>query len=233
LVAAITSVVLHFVDRGVAAAEDVIAARQPPISFTVSSNADLAAKACQSEMIKAGPERVVFDPRREGDHPDPHAWGKQYGGVDVGSTHLRLVIAGTSDQTVVLDNLSIKDTASDQVAEDPVYGIYEGCGGLVEARGYSSSLDAKHPRVTPNEGSPPFAFKVNPSDPEVIDFSAYSEKGMHAWHLVLDWSTGTDKGQVTIDDAGRDFVTVGDLSTLENPAYMWSWESNNWTTPYG
>ena len=232
-VAAVTSVVLKGVDAGVSTVTEKVREKvnpspspTPPLAVQVQTDGKLASRACQGEYIDAKPESVLYDPSRDGQQPDPHIWGKRFGGVDAGTTVFRVTVQGTGDEAVVLNGLTVNDKSAPLTRRVPVYAFYEGCGGQIDERGFEVNLDERPATVKPNLGSPDFPLKVTQSDPEVLVVTAYTDSGGHSWTMDLDWTSGARRGQVTIDDAGTSFQTIAER--FDGPQYFWDWAKRQW-----
>lgn len=156
---------------------------------------------------------------------EARGWVTALGGVAAGEQMVALTVQGTGEATVVLDALHVRVvTKSAPLAwNDFAMGI--GCGGGVETKSFAVDLDAGSPAVAAKAGQRDFPYKVSESDPEVFYVFADSKAHDVSWYLELDWSSGTKKGTVRIDDNGKPFRTSGNVG---RPAYAYPLGDSEW-----
>ncbi|WP_326721464.1 helix-turn-helix domain-containing protein [Streptomyces sp. NBC_00243] len=156
---------------------------------------------------------------------EARGWVTALGGVAAGEQMVALTVQGTGEATVVLDALHVRVvTKSAPLAwNDFAMGI--GCGGGVETKSFAVDLDAGSPAVAANAGQRDFPYSVSESDPEVFYVFADSKAHDVSWYLELDWSSGTKKGTVRVDDNGKPFRTSGNVG---RPAYAYPLGDSEW-----
>ena len=105
------------------------------------------------------------------------------------------------------------------------YSMGVGCGGGVETKSFDIDLDRGSPTVTVKNGQRDFPYKVSESDPEVFYVIAHTTAHDVRWDLTLDWSSGTRRGTVRIDDNGTPFRTSADKN---RPGYDYPLGGSEW-----
>ncbi|MCX5559687.1 helix-turn-helix transcriptional regulator [Streptomyces sp. NBC_00038] len=175
----------------------------------------------QHYLVNRKAERVPPPPSES----EARGWVTALGGVAAGEQMVALTVQGTGEATVVLDALHVRVvTKSAPLAwNDFAMGI--GCGGGVETKSFVVDLDAGSPAVAAKAGQRDFPYKVSESDPEVFYVFADSKAHDVSWYLELDWSSGTEKGTVRIDDNGNPFRTSGNVG---RPAYAYPLGDSEW-----
>ncbi|MFI8092319.1 helix-turn-helix domain-containing protein [Streptomyces sp. NPDC086080] len=180
---------------------------------------------CSQRYLVNRPASAVKPPPAQ---PDATAWVSSFGAVSSGEQQLRLTVQGTGDETVVLEELSVRVAGkrsplawNDFAMGHP--GV--GCGGNVPTRTFSVALDAARPMVTPEAGQRDFPFSVSESDPEVYYINADASAYDVSWYLELKWSSGSRSGTLTVDDKGRPFRTSGNNG---RPAYEFPLGGEEW-----
>lgn len=175
----------------------------------------------QHYLVNRKAERVPPPPSES----EARGWVTALGGVAAGEQMVALTVQGTGEATVVLDALHVRVvTKSAPLAwNDFAMGI--GCGGGVETKSFVVDLDAGSPAVAAKAGQRDFPYKVSESDPEVFYVFADSKAHDVSWYLELDWSSGTKKGTLRIDDNGNPFRTSGNVG---RPAYAYPLGDSEW-----
>ncbi|MFI1131828.1 helix-turn-helix domain-containing protein [Streptomyces althioticus] len=156
------------------------------------------------------------------------AWVAAHGAVSSGQQYLRLTVQGTGPETVVVDGLTVRVAGKRAPLAWNDYAMAYpgvGCGGGVQTRAFSVSLDSARPSLTPEAGNEDFPFKVSESDPEVYYITASVSAYDVDWYLELKWSSGDRSGTLTVDDGGRPFRTSGNKG---RPAYEFPIGGDGW-----
>ncbi|WP_240661200.1 MULTISPECIES: helix-turn-helix transcriptional regulator [unclassified Streptomyces] len=180
---------------------------------------------CFQRYLVNRPASEVKPPPVQQDAP---AWVSAFGAVSSGEQYVKLTVQGTSDRTVVVEDLTVRVAGkrsplawNDFVMGHP--GV--GCGAGVPTRSFTVALDAARPDVTPQAGHDDFPFSVSQSDPEVYYITADASAYDVSWYLELKWSSGSRSGTLTVDDKGRPFRTSGNNG---RPAYEFPLGGEKW-----
>ncbi|MFD9328558.1 helix-turn-helix domain-containing protein [Streptomyces sp. NPDC060065] len=210
----------------------------PTVSASVSGGAAGVVNGATAPAVATNPykwdgpcsQHYLVNQKAEYVPPPPseseaRGWVTALGGVAAGEQMVALTVQGTGEATVVLDALHVRVvTKSAPLAwNDFAMGI--GCGGGVETKSFAVDLDAGSPAVAAKAGQRDFPYKVSESDPEVFYVFADSKAHDVSWYLELDWSSGTKKGTVRIDDNGKPFRTSGNVG---RPAYAYPLGDSEW-----
>ncbi|WP_328495711.1 helix-turn-helix domain-containing protein [Streptomyces sp. NBC_00414] len=157
--------------------------------------------------------------------PDARGWVTALGGVAAGQQMLALTVQGTGKATVVLEDLHVRvvEKSAPLAWNDFEMGV--GCGGGVQTTSFGVNLDAGRPGTSPRAGQRDFPYKVSESDPEVFYIFADARTHNVSWYLELEWSSGTKKGTVRVDDNGNPFRTSGNVG---RPAYNYPLGDSAW-----
>ncbi|MFE1512423.1 helix-turn-helix domain-containing protein [Streptomyces sp. NPDC058726] len=180
---------------------------------------------CSQRYLIDRPAGRVGPPPTEQDAP---AWAGAAGAVASGKQYLRLTVQGTSAETVVVEDLTVRIAGKrTPLAWNDFAMGYPGvgCGGGVPTRAFTVALDAARPALTPESGHRDFPFKVSESDPEVYYITADASAYDVDWYLELKWSSGSRGGTLTVDDKGRPFRTSGNNG---RPAYEFPLGGEGW-----
>ncbi|MEU2897210.1 helix-turn-helix domain-containing protein [Streptomyces sp. NPDC001273] len=180
---------------------------------------------CSQRYLIDRPAGRVGPPPTEQDAP---AWAGAAGAVPSGKQYLRLTVQGTSAETVVVEDLTVRIAGKrTPLAWNDFAMGYPGvgCGGGVPTRAFTVALDAARPALTPESGHRDFPFKVSESDPEVYYITADASAYDVDWYLELKWSSGSRGGTLTVDDKGRPFRTSGNNG---RPAYEFPLGGEGW-----
>lgn len=210
----------------------------PTVSASVSGGAAEVVAGATAPAVATNPykwdgpcsQHYLVNQKAEYVPPPPseseaRGWVTALGGVAAGEQMVALTVQGTGEATVVLDALHVRVvTKSAPLAwNDFAMGI--GCGGGVETKSFAVDLDAGSPAVAAKAGQRDFPYKVSESDPEVFYVFADSKAHDVSWYLELDWSSGTKKGTLRIDDNGKPFRTSGNVG---RPAYAYPLGDSEW-----
>lgn len=161
---------------------------------------------------------------------DAPRWAAVYGAVSSGEQRVALTVQGTGADTVVLEALHVNvDTKAAPLAWND-YAMGVGCGGGVGTKTFAVDLDKGSPTVTVRNGQRDFPYKVSESDPEVFYVTARTKAHDVRWNLTLDWSSGSRRGTVRIDDNGTPFRTSADVG---RPGYDYPLGGSDWITRMG
>ncbi|MDQ0788458.1 helix-turn-helix transcriptional regulator [Streptomyces sp. B3I8] len=157
----------------------------------------------QSFLVDRRPENVPPPPVQQ----NVVGWITPFDGVAADSQMVSLTIQGTGHETVVLRELHVRVVSSNPPLGWSKYAMGIGCGGGVDTKSFDVSLDQGNPLAMPIGGQRNFPYRVSESDPEVFFVNAHTSGHDVRWYLELDWSSGTRKGTLRIDDHGRPFRT--------------------------
>lgn len=142
-----------------------------------------------------------------GDEPIPYSPRKPPTGAVLGSGgEITVTVQGLTSRSAVLQSMTV-----DVVRRSPaVAGVYLplGCQGEVPPRRSRLDLDAPAPLITPEPGSVSFPYKVNDVEPEQFVITPEVTTGDIEWRLLLKWTSGTDQGELVVDDSGKPFRTT-------------------------
>ncbi|MFC7263003.1 helix-turn-helix domain-containing protein [Streptomyces lutosisoli] len=175
----------------------------------------------QHFLVNSEPEQVG-PPASEQDAP---RWAAAYGAVSSREQRIALTVQGTGKETVVLEALHVRVLTKGAPLAWNDYSMGVGCGGGVGTKSFDIGLDNGSPTVTVKNGQRDFPYKVSESDPEVFYVNAHTEAHDVRWDLTLDWSSGSRRGTVHIDDNGTPFRTSADA---DRPGYDYPLGGGEW-----
>lgn len=124
-------------------------------------------------------------------------WGRDAGGVDGGSTAVRLVLRGTTPERVTIQKISATVTKKEQPAEGLV--VISEKGGVVTPRHMSVDLESGSSTWFDEQGKPtgPATLWINNQEEEVVDVVGYTESYSPAeygcdcrWTIEITYSNG-------------------------------------------
>jgi hypothetical protein len=149
------------------------------------------------------------------------------GPVDVGVNELEVVLAGRSDQPVVITRARVEVVAQTAIGSG-VHVTYagQGCGGPEEELLLQIRLDGAAPAIKASgrdasgkfaELPPPWSVTVSDTKPVTMHVQALAFEHDVQWRLVLDYSASGRTGTMRIDDSGKPFRVTG--ITAANPRY--------------
>nr|WP_037802225.1 helix-turn-helix transcriptional regulator [Streptomyces sp. NRRL F-5135] len=175
----------------------------------------------QHFLVDSEPEQVG-PPASEQDAP---RWAAALGAVSSGEQRVALTLQGTGADTVVLEALHVRVVAKGAPLAWNDYSMGVGCGGGVETRSFDIDLDNGSPTVAVKNGQRDFPYKVSESDPEVFYVTARTKAHDVRWDLTLDWSSGSRRGTLHIDNNGTPFRTSGNVG---RPGYDYPLGGSDW-----
>ncbi|MGC9538286.1 helix-turn-helix domain-containing protein [Streptomyces sp. UG1] len=175
----------------------------------------------QHFLVDSEPEQVG-PPANEDTAP---RWAAAYGAVSSGAQRIVLTVQGTGEDTVVLKDLHIRVLTKGAPLAWNDYAMGVGCGGGVETRSFDIDLDKGSPTVTVKNGQRDFPYQVSESDPEVFYVTAHTKAHDVRWDLTLDWSSGSRRGTIHIDNNGTPFRTSADAG---RPGYDYPLGGSEW-----
>ncbi|GAA2502943.1 helix-turn-helix transcriptional regulator [Streptomyces longisporus] len=152
-------------------------------------------------------------------------WAAAYGAVSSGEQEVALTVQGTGAETVVLEALHVRILSKGAPLAWNDYSMGVGCGGGVDTKSFDVDLDNGSPTVTVKGGQRDFPYKVSESDPEVFYVVAHTKAHDVRWDLTLDWSSGSRRGTVHIDNSGTAFRTSADAG---RPGYDYPLGGSEW-----
>nr|WP_128379726.1 helix-turn-helix transcriptional regulator [Streptomyces cavernae] len=180
----------------------------------------------QHFLVNSEPEQVG-PPANEQDAP---RWAAAYGAVSSGTQEIALTVQGTGEETVVLEALHIRVLTKGAPLAWNDYAMGVGCGGGVETKSFDIDLDNGSPTVTVKGGQRDFPYKVSESDPEVFYVTARTKANDVRWDLTLDWSSGSRRGTIRIDNDGTPFRTSANVN---RPGYDYPLGGSEWIERIG
>ncbi|WP_371555900.1 helix-turn-helix domain-containing protein [Streptomyces longwoodensis] len=180
-------------DRGTAA-----------VPLTVGTRPYVYDSPCSQHFLVDSEPEQVGPPAGE---QDAVRWAAAYGAVSSDEQEIALTVQGTGEDTVVLEALHVRVLSKGAPLAWNDYSMGVGCGGGVGTKVFDIDLDDGSPTVGVRNGQRPFPYKVSESDPEVFYVTARTAAHDVRWDLTLDWSSGSRRGTVHIDDSGSPFRT--------------------------
>ncbi|WP_234543212.1 helix-turn-helix domain-containing protein [Streptomyces shenzhenensis] len=176
----------------------------------------------QHFLVDSAPAQVGPPAMSEQDAP---RWAAAYGAVSSGEQEVALTVQGTGTETVVLEALHVRVLSKGAPLAWNDYSMGVGCGGNVGTKSFGIDLDEGSPTVTVQNGQRDFPYKVSESDPEVFYVFARTTAHDVRWDLTLDWSSGSRRGTVRVDNAGTAFRTSADAG---RPGYDYPLGGGEW-----
>ncbi|MFI2378123.1 helix-turn-helix domain-containing protein [Streptomyces sp. NPDC018964] len=168
----------------------------------------------QSFLVDRSPQNMPPPPSQQ----SVVGWVTPLGAVAADRQMVALTVQGTGEETVVVQGLHLRVASSGAPLDWKKYAAGVGCGGEVATKSFDASLDLGDATVTPINGQRNFPYSVTESDPEVFYVDAHTSGRDVRWYLELDWSSGSRKGTIRIDDHGKPFRTSA--SKTEYYGYM-------------
>ncbi|AYN33774.1 XRE family transcriptional regulator [Streptomyces albus] len=171
---------------------------------------------------------VNRDPSQVGppaDEPNAPRWAAAYGAVSSDEQRVALTVQGTGKDTVVLEALHVRVISSGAPLAWNDYAMAVGCGGRVVPKEFGLDLDKSSPAVVAQGSQGDFPYKVSESDPEVFYINARSKAHDVRWEMSLEWSSGSRRGTVRIDNRGQPFRTS---ANADRPGYDFPLGSVEW-----
>ncbi|WP_327235420.1 helix-turn-helix domain-containing protein [Streptomyces sp. NBC_01317] len=175
----------------------------------------------QHFLVDSEPEQVG-PPASEQDAP---RWAAAYGAVSSGEQRVALTVQGTGQDTVVLEALHVRVVTKGAPLAWNDYAMGVGCGGGVDTKSFDIDLDNGSPTVDVKNGQRDFPYKVSESDPEIFYITAHAAAHDVRWDLSLEWSSGSRRGTVHIDNAGTPFRTSAGAA---RPGYDYPLGGGEW-----
>ncbi|MYV52186.1 transcriptional regulator [Streptomyces sp. SID3212] len=175
----------------------------------------------QHFLVDSEPEQVG-PPATEQDAP---RWAAAYGAVSSEEQRVALTVQGTGQDTVVLEALHVRVLTKGAPLAWNDYAMGVGCGGGVETKSFDIDLDNGSPTVNVKNGQRDFPYKVSESDPEIFYITAHAAAHDVRWDLSLEWSSGSRRGTVHIDNDGTPFRTSAGAA---RPGYDYPLGGGEW-----
>ncbi|MER5792069.1 helix-turn-helix transcriptional regulator [Streptomyces sp. NPDC001980] len=192
------------------------------VPLTVNTRPYVYDDPCSQHFLVDSEPAQVGPPASEQDAP---RWAAAYGAVSSGEQEIALTVQGTGTETVVLEALHVRVLSKGAPLAWNDYSMGVGCGGGVGTKSFDIDLDNGSPMVTAKNGQRDFPYKVSESDPEVFYVFARTKAHDVRWDLTLDWSSGSRRGTVHVDNAGTAFRTSGDAG---RPGYDYPLGGSEW-----
>jgi hypothetical protein len=195
------------------------------VPLTVTSRPYAWESPCSQTYLVNEDSAKVPPPPTEQDAP---SWVSALGAVSADSQYLELTVQGTGKETVVLQSLNVRVVQSGAPLAWNAYAmgyVGVGCGGGVPTHSFDVGLDAIRPVASPKAGQTGLPYKVSESEPEVLYITAAAASHDVRWYLELNWTSGTRKGVLRIDDQGKPFRTSG---MSGRPQYGYSLDDSKW-----
>ncbi|MFE0254418.1 helix-turn-helix domain-containing protein [Streptomyces sp. NPDC059010] len=155
-------------------------------------------------------------------------WATAYGAISSNEQRIALTVQGTGKETVVLKDLHLRVVSKGTPPGWNEYAMGSGCGGGVESRSFDADLDSGSPTITVKNGQRDFPYKVSESDPEVYYVTVHTKAYDVRWDLTLDWSSGSRRGTVHIDNDGTPFHTSAKVG---GTSYDYPLGGSEWIDP--
>lgn len=198
-----------------------------PVPVTVGTRPYVYQDPCSQHFLVDSEPEQVGPPASEQDAP---RWAAAYGAVSSGEQQVALTVQGTGADTVVLQSLHVRVVSKGAPLAWNDYSMGVGCGGNVSTRSFDVDLDQGSPTVTVKNGQRAFPYSVSESDPEVFYVTAHTKAHDVRWYLTLEWSNGSRRGTVRIDDKGTPFRTSADVG---RPGYDYPLGGSDWIERQG
>ncbi|WP_406438540.1 helix-turn-helix domain-containing protein [Streptomyces sp. NBC_00631] len=192
------------------------------VPLTVHTRPYVYDDPCSQHFLVDSEPAQVGPPASEQDAP---RWAAAYGAVSSGEQEIALTVQGTGEETVVLEALHVRVLSKGAPLAWNDYSMGVGCGGGVGTKSFGIDLDNGSPTVTVQNGQRDFPYKVSESDPEVFYVFARTKAHDVRWDLTLDWSSGSRRGTVRVDNAGTAFRTSADV---DRPGYDYPLGGSEW-----
>ncbi|MCH5672461.1 helix-turn-helix domain-containing protein [Streptomyces gilvus] len=192
------------------------------VPLTVGTRPYVYDSPCSQHFLVDSEPAQVGPPASEQDAP---RWAAAYGAVSSGEQEIALTVQGTGAETVVLEAMHVRVLSKGTPLAWNDYSMGVGCGGGVETKSFDIALDSGSPTVTVKGGQRDFPYKVSESDPEVFYVVAHTTAYDVRWDLTLDWSSGSRRGTVHIDNSGTPFRTSADAN---RPGYDYPLGGSEW-----
>ncbi|MET9911767.1 helix-turn-helix transcriptional regulator [Streptomyces sp. NPDC006476] len=192
------------------------------VPLTVGTRPYVYDSPCSQHFLVDSEPAQVGPPASEQDAP---RWAAAYGAVSSGEQEIALTVQGTGAETVVLEALHVRVLSKGAPLAWNDYSMGVGCGGGVDTKSFDIALDGGSPTVTVKGGQRDFPYKVSESDPEVFYVVAHTTAYDVRWDLTLDWSSGSRRGTVHIDNSGTPFRTSADAN---RPGYDYPLGGSEW-----
>nr|WP_089100726.1 helix-turn-helix transcriptional regulator [Streptomyces hyaluromycini] len=197
------------------------------VPLTVNTRPYVYDDPCSQHFLVDSEPAQVGPPASEQDAP---RWAAAYGAVSSGEQEVALTVQGTGEETVVLEALHVRVLSKGAPLAWNDYSMGVGCGGGVGTKSFDIDLDKGSPTVTAKNGQRDFPYKVSESDPEVFYVFARTQAHDVRWDLTLDWSSGSRRGTVRVDNAGTAFRTSADAG---RPGYDYPLGGSEWIAREG
>ncbi|MGW3450523.1 helix-turn-helix domain-containing protein [Streptomyces sp. NPDC001076] len=192
------------------------------VPLTVNTRPYVYDDPCSQHFLVDSEPAQVGPPASEQDAP---RWAAAYGAVSSDEQEVALTVQGTGAETVVLEALHVRVLSKDAPLAWNDYAMGVGCGGGVGTKSFDIDLDDGSPTVTAKNGQRDFPYKVSESDPEVFYVFARTKAHDVRWDLTLDWSSGSRRGTVHVDNTGTPFRTSADAG---RPGYDYPLGGSEW-----
>jgi hypothetical protein len=225
--AALTATATDGATKLVVAVERLFAGADPPVSLTVETNPWLVSGFSDATMIGTVPHGVRVTSSPSGCE-DLEPWLRRVGGLDAGSTRLRVVVQGQSSTPVLLSNLRVNVLN----ASPPPTGTSLYCGpqGIAEISPIFIDLDRRPVSVRSGSGARPFGFTVGQGEIETFDIEASTDRSHVTWTMTLELIVDGHKSEMQIDDHGHPFQTT----VAPARRSVWSWDyQGGWSNATG
>lgn len=176
-----------------------------PLTTTVRSH--LWEAGCDHNYLVDLPPMQVPEPPVEA---DALTWSTRVAAVDAGRTIVEVIVAGTEDEPVVLQGLTVRVAERRAPLDWNVYAMSLGCGGALTPASFAVDLDQPRPVARPRAGSDgdqplpavTFPFRVSRTEPVVLRVVAKTASCDCDWYLDLPYTSRGSAGTLRIDDSG-------------------------------
>lgn len=188
------------------------AVSQPPLDWTVRSHV-WRHNCSHRYLVDRKPEDVPSAPVVQ----DSETWAGALEAVHGGLTVVETTLRSADGTPVVVEELYVRVDGRAEPLPGNLYSTGRSCGGALVHASFDVDLDAPSPLPVPSDGydpreekpvSPPrLPYQVTEDDPLSLRVEAETEQCDCTWTLEVEWSSGTERGMLVIDDEGQPFRT--------------------------
>jgi hypothetical protein len=185
-----------------------------PLTWTARSHLWLA--GCDHRyLVDSDPLEVPAPPVAQ----DAESWAADQGAVHGGQAIIEATLRPAGQEPVVVEALHIRVADRAEPLPWNAYAMDLGCGGSLSVAAYRVDLDEARPLAVPADGydaetgevltAPRLPYQVTAAEPLSLRVEAAAVDCDCTWYIEVEWSSGTERGMLRIDDEGRPFRTSG------------------------
>lgn len=174
--------------------------------------------------------------------PDPksyrgrYPWAQQLGGVDAGTSLVRLIVRGARSERVILQELRLKVVARRPPIRTGVLTSPLPLGDQLTTSFYQAQLDLQSPEldyVTVDGATVDrFPLELSRGESEVIDIQVYTSACDCDWVVAFDYTADGRQHKYEVTDDGRPFRTTAEATTVALPGTSGRGLSARWVSGY-